>query len=84
MNWQILNNRLTKQFSFKNQTELAYFLLQVAKHADKVQHHPDVFIFNCSKMKIELFTHDKNEITALDYALATFIDSIEKKDNDEK
>jgi 4a-hydroxytetrahydrobiopterin dehydratase len=79
MDWQVLNNRLTKQFSFKNQTELAYFLLQVAKHADKVQHHPDVFIFNCSKMKIELFTHDKNEITALDDALARFIDSIEKE-----
>lgn len=80
MDWQVLNNRLTKQFSFKNQTELAYFLLQVAKHADKVQHHPDVFIFNCSKMKIELFTHDKNEITALDDALARFIDSIEKEE----
>ena len=80
MNWQILNNRLTKQFSFKNQTELAYFLLQIAKHADEVQHHPDVFIFNCSKMKIELFTHDKNEITALDYELATFIDMIEMED----
>ena len=84
MNWQILNNRLTKQFSFKNQTQLAYFLLQIAKHADEVQHHPDVFIFNCSKMKIELFTHDKNEITALDYTLATFIDSIEMDNYSEK
>ena len=84
MNWQILNNRLTKQFTFKNQTELANFLLQVAKHADKVQHHPDVFVFNCSKMKIELFTHDKSEITVLDYTLATFIDSIEMEDYTEK
>ena len=84
MNWQVLNNRLTKQFTFKNQTQLAYFLLQVAEHADKVQHHPDVFIFNCSKMKIELFTHDKNEITALDDALARFIDSIEKENYSEK
>jgi len=80
MNWQVQNNRLTKQFTFKNQTQLAHFLLQVAKHSDKVQHHPDVSIFNCSKMKIELFTHDKNEITALDYELATFIDSIEMED----
>ena len=35
-------------------------------------------------MKIELFTHDKNEITALDYALATFIDSIEMDNYSEK
>jgi pterin-4a-carbinolamine dehydratase len=31
-------------------------------------------------MKIELFTHDRNEITELDYSLAAFIDSIEMED----
>jgi pterin-4a-carbinolamine dehydratase len=44
--------------------------------ADETGHHPDVSIFQCRKMKIELFTHDKNQITALDYTLADYIDSI--------
>ncbi len=74
MNWKIENNRLTKNFSFENQTELVKFLLKVAKHADKIGHHPDVVIHKCSQMKIELFTHDKNEITEKDYSLAEFID----------
>ena len=76
MSWDIQNNRLTKSFSFENQTQLAEFFLKVAKHADETGHHPDISIFQCSKMKIELFTHDKNQITALDYTLAEYIDSI--------
>jgi pterin-4a-carbinolamine dehydratase len=76
MGWDIQNNRLAKSFSFENQTQLAEFFLKVAKHADETGHHPDISIFQCSKMKIELFTHDKNQITALDYALAEYIDSI--------
>ncbi len=76
MSWNIENNRLTKSFSFVNQTELSEFLLKIAKHADEVGHHPDVTIFKCSIMKIELFTHDKNQITKLDYSLADYIDSI--------
>jgi pterin-4a-carbinolamine dehydratase len=50
--------------------------LKIAKHADQVGHHPDVTIFKCSMMKIELFTHDKNQVTELDYLLADYIDSI--------
>ena len=76
MNWKIENNRLTKQFSFENQTQLVEFLLIIAKKADEIGHHPDVSIFKCSQLKIELFTHDKNEITELDHSLAGFIDSI--------
>ena len=76
MSWNIENNRLTKSFSFKNQTQLSEFLIKIAKHADQIDHHPDVTIFKCREMKIELFTHDKNQITDLDYSLANYIDSI--------
>ena len=76
MSWQLQNNRLTKQFSFENQTNLVAFLLKVSKYADQIGHHPDVSIFKCSQMQIELFTHDKNEITELDYTLAEYIDSL--------
>ena len=74
MDWEILNNRLTKSFTFENQTQLAEFFLKVAMLADKIGHHPDVTVFQCSKMKIELFTHDKQAITELDYELANKID----------
>ena len=76
MDWTIENNRLTKQFEFKNQTQLCEFLLKVAQQADKIGHHPDVSIYKCSKLKIELITHDQGCVTALDYNLAAFIDLI--------
>ncbi len=76
MSWHLQNNKLTKIFSFENQTELSKFLLKIAKHADQIGHHPDVTIYKCREMKIELFTHDKNQVTALDYSLADYIDSI--------
>ncbi len=76
MSWYLQNNKLTKIFTFENQTALSEFLLKIAKHADQIGHHPDVTIYKCREMKIELFTHDKNQITALDYSLADYIDSI--------
>ena len=74
MGWEVQNNRLTKSFSFENQTQLAEFFLKIAKQADKIGHHPDITVFKCSQMKIELFTHDKQQITALDYTIAEYID----------
>ena len=76
MDWEIQNNRLTNSFTFKNQTQLAEFFLKVALYADQLGHHPDVTVFQCSKMKIELFTHDQKKITELDYTLAEYIDSL--------
>jgi 4a-hydroxytetrahydrobiopterin dehydratase len=74
MDWTIENNRLTKHFEFKTQTQLCEFLLKVAQQADQIGHHPDVSIYKCSKLKIELFTHDQVSVTALDYKLAALID----------
>lgn len=84
MNWLIENDKLVKQFSFKNQRKLAEFFGIIAIHADEVNHHPDVSIFKASKMKIELSTHDKDSITELDYSLAKFIDEAFEKFNAEK
>lgn len=74
MEWKTENNKLVKQFSFESQTELAGFFKLIAKHADEVNHHPDVSVFKASQMKIELSTHSKNAITEKDHALAKFID----------
>ena len=76
MSWKIVNNRLTKEFSFKNQTELATFFLKVAELSDKNDHHPDATIRKCSILTLELYTHTENKINELDYSLAEKIDEI--------
>ena len=76
MNWNILDNKLIKEISFKNQTELAEFLLKVAKLADENDHHPDAEIYQCSRLRLKLFTHTENGISELDRKLAKLIDSL--------
>ncbi len=76
MNWLIKDSKLSREFSFGNQTELVEFITAIAVHADKVGHHPDMQIYKCSKLRIELFTHDLKEIGPKDYDLAAFIDSL--------
>ncbi len=41
MEWEIIDRKLVNNFKFKSQTELANFLLKVAKYADEINHHPD-------------------------------------------
>ena len=44
MDWKIENNRLTKEYKFKNQADLAAFFLRVAKISDENDHHPEFYI----------------------------------------
>ena len=74
MSWLEQNNALTKTISFATQTNLAEFVLKIAKIADKMNHHPDYQIRKCSELYVSLTTHDKNGITEKDYALAERID----------
>ncbi|GAB3723176.1 MAG: 4a-hydroxytetrahydrobiopterin dehydratase [Flavobacterium sp.] len=76
INWETVNGKLVTNLKFKSQTELVEFLLKVAKLADEMNHHPDCKIHKAFQLEISLFTHDKNEITDLDYQLAEKIDSI--------
>ena len=75
MEWITKEGKLVNTFDFKSQTELAEFVLKIAKPADKVHHHPDFKIFKAFTIEITLFTYDKNAITELDYKLSEFISS---------
>ena len=75
MNWNEENKSLTKEFVFRNQTELAAFFQRVAVLADAVNHPPDIFVTKAFQLKISLTTHDKNALTEKDFELAKQIDS---------
>jgi len=76
MEWKLIDGKLTNNFKFKSQTDLAEFLLKIALYADAINHHPDCKIHKAYQLEISLFTHDKNEITNLDYQLSEFISSL--------
>lgn len=74
-NWKIKNERLCRDFKFKNFPEAISFMVAVSFEAEKLNHHPEwrnVY----STVFVELITHDTNSITDKDYALAEAFDAV--------
>lgn len=74
MEWITKDNKLEKEFKFKDFVEAFSFLTKVALAAEKQNHHPEIYnVYN--KVKISLQTHDAgNSVTEKDYKLAETID----------
>ena len=73
--WEHKDGKLHQAFTFKNFVEAFGFMTQVALHAEKMNHHPE--LFNSYKdVTIDLMTHDLNAISELDVKLAKKIDSL--------
>lgn len=74
--WKEENDKLKKDFSFKNFTEAFGFMTKVALEAEKMDHHPNWSnVYN--KVSIELSTHSAgNKVTEKDRKLAGIIDGL--------
>ena len=76
MEWTEQNNRLKKNFKFKDFSEAFAFMTRVAMIAEKMDHHPYwTNVYNT--VNIELSTHDAGDIvTEKDHKLAKAIDRL--------
>ena len=74
MTWKILDDHLTKEFTFTNYTKAVEFVTKILPLANKADHHPDILIHSYKKVKIILITHSQNKITSKDHSLAKQID----------
>lgn len=76
MSWETTNNKLTKEFQFKDFIEAFAFMTRVALLAEKMDHHPEWSnVYN--KVKITLCTHSAgNIVTEKDEVLAKAIDKL--------
>ena len=75
--WGIEDGGLKREFKFSNFIDAFAFISKVAIHAEKLNHHPE--IYNCyNKVIISgLRTHDANNaITTLDIELAKRISKL--------
>jgi 4a-hydroxytetrahydrobiopterin dehydratase len=74
--WKEEDNKLKRDFEFKNFNEAFGFMTRVALIAEKMDHHPwwsNVY----NKVSIELNTHDAgNIVTDRDRKLAAAIDKL--------
>jgi len=73
--WIIQNGKLVKSVQFKNFKEALSFINKLGELAEQFNHHPKIInIYN--QVSLELWTHDQNTITELDYKLAEEIDKL--------
>lgn len=75
-NWELVNNGIEKDFSFKTFKEAIQFINKVAVLAEEVNHHPEIFNSYC-KLKLRLTTHDVAGLTLKDIDLARAIDALQ-------
>tara|TARA_X000001382_G_scaffold84586_1_gene59886 strand:+ start:4792 stop:5205 length:414 start_codon:yes stop_codon:yes gene_type:complete len=66
---------LSKRFSFEKHKHLRYFVLEALKESDIMMHHPLLEV-GSDYVKVELYTHNINEISEMDLKLAKFIDEV--------
>jgi 4a-hydroxytetrahydrobiopterin dehydratase len=76
MSWTEQNNKLSKEFVFKNFSQAFAFMTQVALLAEKADHHPEwKNVWN--KVWIDLCTHSEGStVTTKDRELAKAIDAV--------
>jgi len=76
MSWTEQNNKLSKEFVFKNFSQAFAFMTQVALLAEKADHHPEwKNVWN--KVWIDLCTHSEGStVTSKDRELANAIDTV--------
>lgn len=67
--WSIEDRQLTRTFEFKNFVQAIAFVDRLVEPAEKLAHHPDLFIAY-NKVTVSLTTHDAGGLTQKDFDLA--------------
>jgi 4a-hydroxytetrahydrobiopterin dehydratase len=71
--WEQNSSKLVKTFHFQDFKEALKFINTVGQIAESMNHHPKIInLYNT--VSLELWTHDQNAISDLDFQLADKID----------
>ncbi|HKO41492.1 MAG TPA: 4a-hydroxytetrahydrobiopterin dehydratase [Nitrososphaeraceae archaeon] len=73
--WEKVENKLSKNFKFKDFVEAFSFITRIAIISEKMNHHPDITI-SYNSVHIDLTTHDINSISKNDVILARKIEEL--------
>lgn len=74
--WQVVDGKLHKQFKFDSFAAAMGWMVSVAIHADKLDHHPEWSnVYN--RVEVNLVTHDlDNAISTWDVQLAQQMEAL--------
>jgi 4a-hydroxytetrahydrobiopterin dehydratase len=71
--WELNRNSIQKDFEFKDFKEAMDFMNELAKVAEKLNHHPD-WSNSYNKVSIKLTSHDVGGLTENDFTFAKAAD----------
>lgn len=73
--WNYSGKEIGKEFKLKDFKAALDFVNEIGNEAEKMNHHPDIFIHSYNKVKVTISTHSEGGITAKDFQLAQKIES---------
>ncbi|MBK8079403.1 MAG: 4a-hydroxytetrahydrobiopterin dehydratase [Saprospiraceae bacterium] len=76
MDWKLNNGTLEKTVKLASFTQIIQKLNEIAVMCDKINHHPDITIYNYRFIRFNLVTHSEGKVTEKDYELAQEIDRL--------
>jgi 4a-hydroxytetrahydrobiopterin dehydratase len=76
MNWEEVEGKLVREFEFEDFNQAVEFINKIHPIAENQNHHPDILLHSYKKVKVMIYTHDKDMITEKDHKLAKEIDKI--------
>ena len=74
--WVQEEKQIAKEYQFKDFIEALTFVNKLGTEAEKMNHHPDIFIHSWNKVKITISTHSEGGITKKDFQLAQKIEGL--------
>ncbi len=76
--WEFDKKKIERLFEFDDFTGAIDFVNLVAEISEEQEHHPDIDI-RYNKVKLSVYTHNKNGLTDLDFQLAERIDTLSEE-----
>ena len=74
--WKVVNeHHLEREYKFKNFREALVFTNKVGELAERIQHHPDIYLA-WGQVKLTLWTHKIDGLTESDFVFAAKVDSL--------
>ncbi len=74
--WNYSDNHIHKEFKLKDFISALDFVNRIGTEAERMDHHPDIFIHSYNEVKISISTHSEGGVTEKDFSLAGKIESL--------
>jgi 4a-hydroxytetrahydrobiopterin dehydratase len=76
--WKLVNQTIEKEFIMNDFVSALSLVNKTGEAAEKMDHHPDIFIHSWNKVKFIISTHNEGGLTEKDFTLAEIIEHLSK------